>query len=266
MIKVDKDFEDIPNILTINPKHGKSREEIFNANILASNYVDNGNKYKVPSIQKRLKEIYRLKCAYCEKKLLDSPKHIEHYRPKKGGYYWLAYSWDNLLLSCGECNNPKDNNFPIKGTKVRYNNETFEMVQGLGKVYDEQEKPQIINPEKEDIMDKICFDNKGKIFSDDERVQKTIDVCKIDRDELSQLRNEILVNFRQEMEAHYQYYILKKDTSRFVPTLEQFIKNCKKENSFFAFRNYILENIELFFENKNICNIIKHIQKRRKTQ
>lgn len=60
-----------------------------------------------------LKEVF-LKCAYCDapyKAVYDGD--VEHYRPKgkvkekhpaKPGYYWLANSWDNLLLSCQHCN------------------------------------------------------------------------------------------------------------------------------------------------------------------
>ena len=112
MIKVEKDFTNIPNILTQTPTRGESREEVFNQNILSSSYCDKNHKYKVDSIQKRLKKIYHLKCAYCEQKLLDAPKHIEHYRPKDT-YYWLAYSWDNLLLCCGGCNSSKGTRFAI---------------------------------------------------------------------------------------------------------------------------------------------------------
>jgi hypothetical protein len=50
------------------------------------------------------------KCCYCET-LLDDHKpyaysEVEHWRPKSS-YYWLGYSWDNLLLSRGFCNKKK---------------------------------------------------------------------------------------------------------------------------------------------------------------
>ena len=53
------------------------------------------------------------KCAYCEAPAPASTSwDVEHYRPKgrvseradHPGYYWLAYDWDNLLLSCELCN------------------------------------------------------------------------------------------------------------------------------------------------------------------
>ena len=86
MIKVEKDFSNIPSILK-----KENREEAFNNNISSRSYCDSKNRYKVGSVQKRLNKIYNLKCAYCEQKLLDAPKHVEHYRPKNI-YYWLAYS------------------------------------------------------------------------------------------------------------------------------------------------------------------------------
>ncbi len=254
MIKVKKDFEKIPKIL-----HSNNRKIAFGANIIACDYVDKNNRYKVGGVQKELNKIYNLKCAYCEKKLLDSPKHIEHYRPKKGGYYWLAYSWDNLLLSCGECNSAKGNKFPIANSQVNYNAESFEMVQNLCDVYDQIEKPQTINPEKEDILDLLTFDTNGKISSNDTRVENTISICNLNRDPLSKLREEILVDFCDEMEAHYQYYILKNDVSRFIPTVQQFIKNCNVDNKFYAFRYFILNNIELFFEDIPLQRVITKI-------
>ena len=145
MIKVTKDFTDIPSILT-----KRKREDAFNHNIDESSYADEKNCYKVGSVQKRLNKIYHLKCAYCEKKLLDAPKHIEHYRPKDV-YYWLAYSWDNLLLSCGNCNSAKGKRFKTINKKLKYDNELYSSIHNLISYYDMLEVPLIINPEQEDI-------------------------------------------------------------------------------------------------------------------
>lgn len=65
------------------------------------------------------------KCAYCERPLLDSrDADVEHFRPKGGfcqrdpadtpeqpGYYWLAYAWENLLVSCKGCNQTHKRSF-----------------------------------------------------------------------------------------------------------------------------------------------------------
>lgn len=70
------------------------------------------------------------KCAWCEEQIRLGGAHVEHYRPKTGAwrhsrgevpqvdphcYWWLAWTWENLLLSCGTCNDPahKGNYFPL---------------------------------------------------------------------------------------------------------------------------------------------------------
>jgi uncharacterized protein (TIGR02646 family) len=76
------------------------------------------------------------KCWYCEATSTHAPFDVDHFRPKLGitvdgidvvghtGYYWLAYEWWNLRLSCQRCNRPeksdcntlhgKANEFPIQ--------------------------------------------------------------------------------------------------------------------------------------------------------
>ena len=190
MIKVNKDFTDIPKILK-----SQNRKDAFDKNISSSQYSDEKNLYKAGSVQKKLNEIYHLKCAYCEKNLLDAPKHIEHYRPKDT-YYWLAYSWDNLLLSCGSCNSSKGTKFQIKKMIVSYSNESFEDIHNLGDSYDGIEKPMVVNPEKDDVLDKLVFDKEGNISSLDDRVIYTInEVCNLNREELIQKRVKLLNDF-----------------------------------------------------------------------
>lgn len=61
-------------------------------------------------------DMFRQRCAYCESIVtIGSRGDIEHFRPKgefvtkegktiEPGYYWLAADWDNLYLSCINCN------------------------------------------------------------------------------------------------------------------------------------------------------------------
>jgi len=252
MIKVEKDFNDIPTILT-----KKSREDAFDANITSSSYSDKKDRYKVGSVQKKLNAIYHLKCAYCEQKLLDAPKHIEHYRPRNI-YYWLAYSWDNLLLCCGACNSAKGKRFSTQEPAVVYENEPFSKIHTLSDSYDAVEKPKIINPEKEDVLDLIFFKKNAKIYSDDERVDHTIEnACKLNRDELVQLRKQIVTDFINRMNKHYLYFQRDKNIRAFLPDIENFKENCQQENEFYAFRYFIINNSEVFFENRGLQKIVK---------
>lgn len=54
------------------------------------------------------------KCAYCEATTkIVSPGDVEHFRPKSK-YWWLAYCYDNYLVSCSVCNSTfKGNKFPL---------------------------------------------------------------------------------------------------------------------------------------------------------
>lgn len=54
------------------------------------------------------------KCAYCEKREEQAKyRDVEHYRPK-ARYWWLAWTWENLLFACFECNRDhKKQSFPL---------------------------------------------------------------------------------------------------------------------------------------------------------
>lgn len=54
------------------------------------------------------------KCAYCEKPEEQAKyRDAEHFRPKSL-YWWLAWTWENLLFSCMDCNREhKGEEFPL---------------------------------------------------------------------------------------------------------------------------------------------------------
>jgi hypothetical protein len=65
------------------------------------------------------------KCCYCENKIREVHNDVEHHRPKGGanrkpgctdthGYWWLAFTWENLLFACRCCNrSEKNDRFPL---------------------------------------------------------------------------------------------------------------------------------------------------------
>lgn len=88
--------------------------------------------YADASVKAELLNVHFGKCCYCEKKYIPANLHIEHFRPKKGvrqrrnqndirpGYFWLAYTWKNLLLACHQCNSVyKKTLFPLTNPKIR---------------------------------------------------------------------------------------------------------------------------------------------------
>jgi uncharacterized protein (TIGR02646 family) len=116
--------------------------------------VDNIDRsvYADDSVKKQLLRDQFHRCAYCGCYLEGPYADVEHYRPKKTyrqslssprrlGYYWLAYDWDNLLVSCAECNRTLKNDlFPLDDEALRdMDNHNIS-----------DEKPLILNPAKED--------------------------------------------------------------------------------------------------------------------
>jgi len=87
----------------------------------------NSDIYGAKSVKNKLKGVQRNKCCFCEARVAHvSHGDVEHFRPKGGfqqdegdelikpGYYWLAYDWSNLFLSCQICNQiHKKNLFPL---------------------------------------------------------------------------------------------------------------------------------------------------------
>jgi len=185
MIKIEKDFSKVPNSLQIpskeffpdgiprppNTTHKRRIELIEN-----ERYIDEqvyNDRYKQSDTRKALMNIYKNKCAYCEQNIEQN--HIEHYRPKNI-YYWLVYSWDNLLLACSDCNSYKGVNFELLGAKMSFHNtaENIRTIHFSSKKNDQIEKPKMVNPEVTDPNGKIQFRLNGIIESEDERFAYTI--------------------------------------------------------------------------------------------
>lgn len=71
-------------------------------------------KYNHEKIRAQLQSMFHGKCAYCESHIGHvSYDQIEHFRPK-GEFRDLCFSWENLLLACGRCNDKghKGEKFP----------------------------------------------------------------------------------------------------------------------------------------------------------
>lgn len=253
MIRVEKDFANVPDIL-----NSDNRKEAFENNIKDEAFSHGKTLYKPDELKIRLHNIYNKKCVYCEDSLLNSPKAIEHYRPKDI-YYWLAYSWDNLLLCCTSCNGAKGVNFDTRKNKVDYSNETFDNIHNLSNSYNSLEEPMLINPEKDDIIEDLIFNNQAVISSENDRVDYTIQTCNLNREELRILREEILEDFINSINKHYELFVKNGDISRFIPDIEIFINNCNKTKKFYTFRYFILKNINIFFGDIPIQKIVKSL-------
>lgn len=158
-------------------------------------------------------DAFHKKCAYCEAKIVLDQHNgdLDHFRPKgrvtdendrvieiedgRGrkvehpGYFWLAYSWMNLLPSCIACNRPnkvgtervgKWERFPVTGKHAR-------TAQELG-----QELPLLLNPLNDDPAQHLEFDpDTGRIIGKTDRGRMTEFVLKLNRDGLPEARRNV---------------------------------------------------------------------------
>jgi uncharacterized protein (TIGR02646 family) len=161
MIKIDKDISAIPDSLKLPFEeyfpHGipspsqtthNRRIEVINKKEYINEKKYN-ERYKQDDVKTALKNIYHKKCAFCEQQV--ELRHVEHYRPKDT-YYWLAFSWDNLLLACPLCNTNKGTNFDLLGIAIEFEktDSSIENIHNSSKEYDRIEVPKMVNPEVTD--------------------------------------------------------------------------------------------------------------------
>lgn len=214
--------------------------------ITHGSYIDEkryNERYKRPDIKKALKDLYKEKCAFCEQRV--ESRHVEHYRPKKT-YYWLAFSWDNLLVACPTCNEFKGTHFAINGALANFAN-THAAVQAIhcsSAGYDAAELPQMVNPEVTDPRGKISFSQDGRISSNDGRFAYTINTCKLDRPELNDERRTLLDTFKKDIKAVLLENARQQDQAMGIRTIvNKFIRDTNDPKApFLAFKKFAIDS------------------------
>ncbi|NJN77087.1 MAG: hypothetical protein HC803_01135 [Saprospiraceae bacterium] len=215
----------------------------------ASNFITNcNNRYKMEDIKSKLFDIYNHKCAFCEQRI--EILAVEHFRPKDI-YFWLCYSWDNLLLACVGCNSSKSNHFEVVNQAVHIPN-NINNIHGLAAQYQILEQPKFIHPEQEEVEHLLIFDIKGSVRSDDVRMKYVIEKCNLDRKKLADFRKGVHDKVErkvQELILQYKTTGKKKYLHQLQGLKQNFIDSCDKNNDstnreeFLAFRRFIINNV-----------------------
>jgi uncharacterized protein (TIGR02646 family) len=190
MIFIDKSVVATPEDLSTET-HTQGNREQYDLNSATFAFTLH-NTYKTPQVKTALRKTQGAdengiggKCAYCEKDLGEEAAHVDHFRPAGAvmegiiriypGYYWLAYTWENLYLSCLACNSSfKRDFFPLAdpGKRARSHND---------KTSDEE--PFLIDPSKDDPRDHIRFRlDIPEPFLDSEKGKRTIEIFKLDNE------------------------------------------------------------------------------------
>ena len=256
MIKVNKNIESTPTSLIpafadLFPEENPIPRTTFSTHekrmeiIISKTYNEKySERYKQDDIRDALINIYNHKCAYCEQKM--ERYNIEHYRPKKI-YYWLAFSWDNLILACPTCNGYKDVHFDLAEGKSRVTFDNTEanirLINRCSAEYDLIEKPKMVNPEVTNPLGHISFQISGIIESEDDRFKYTIEKCKIDRKYLNDDRRKIIDVFKRDIRSA----ILNPDSDtrkiQINAIITKFVNDSQDEElPFLAFRRFAIEN------------------------
>lgn len=153
-------------------------------------------------VRNRLDQLQNGVCAYCEVCVRPvSPGDIEHFRPKGGyvdedsgkyitpGYYWLAYSWTNLLVACPRCNQIwKRGRFPLSNEALRSTSPVDPSDFHLGV---------LIDPYAENPRDHIRFHREVPYaVKASVRGAGTITVLGLDAEDLNAARSKVLRTIR----------------------------------------------------------------------
>ena len=140
----------LPTLVGIETKYGDGRKS-------GGDGRPPDDLWKRPDVMGALYAMQGRVCAYCEQKLPESDRgDVEHFRPKSL-YRWLAYAFENYLLSCGQCNSTyKRSRFPLRAGALAFG---FERRHELA-----QEQRLLLNPAEDPTeawLDYDVLDDNG---------------------------------------------------------------------------------------------------------
>lgn len=207
--------------------------ETYNAHGAPSKELsDKLDGYSVGNVRETLFRNQHKKCAWCERRRDYSSNPIEHYRPKDGAwrnhptekpkrpspghYWWLTWTWENLLFACARCNDQghKANYFPLVSGSAEAPAPATPLSSIPAELFDmTAEQPMLLDPAVDSFLDHIRWvpANEGlarRLWTWtprplSERGQWTIDILKLTElsDELQQHLLDALDRL-EEVEQH----------------------------------------------------------------
>jgi uncharacterized protein (TIGR02646 family) len=164
--------------------------------------------YGHPTVKQQLETAQWNKCCYCEIRIVSEHGDVEHFRPKAGvrqaegerlhrpGYFWLVYTWSNLLYACSKCNRTyKRDLFPLEDLASR-----ADALRDGGSTA--KEALLLVDPSGEEPEASIEFDEERALpRSGARRGRVTIDLVGLNRMELLAERRERLEKIRLKFET-----------------------------------------------------------------
>lgn len=231
MIKYDRNAVNSTKILPLIAPENKQandkilREEIHRAKKDGRPAKFNSRIYGNREIKRQLSMLSHGKCYYCDQYIESSAYgDVDHYRPKSK-YWWLAYTWENLVFSCQLCNQMyKKGHFPVAGRRANGPRSNLD-----------DERPLLINPLDENPEDHIAYDSDGdevSIISCGDSSGRRVEVCL----KYYGLNRESLLNSRRVMISYLKVYraLLEDSPPAQKDIIIREVKDMAAENSEFA--------------------------------
>ena len=191
-------------------------------------------------VRKQLFQDQHFKCVFCESRIKETMYgDVEHFRPKGGwkqnasdvlqqpGYYWLAYEWSNLTLSCQLCNQEyKKNHFPLLNPKRRAKSHLDDFT---------REQPVLVDPTRENPEEFIEFHEEVARGIDAQgRGLRTIEILKLDR--FDEVRRDHLTTVRrmQRVVKSFEGVPMNPEQAAAVAECQAFLAECQEDGAVFA--------------------------------
>jgi hypothetical protein len=273
MVHRDKDFGSPPAAL-IDDKWNDLKASLL---IEKSTHEVKSSCYRDSTID-ALMILYKNKCAICERDR-GTELQVDHYRPKKPrnnqtqikynqlGYYWLAYTWSNLLPLCSKCNGNKSNKFPLLGWSDLNRISDHNNVSGLNPFapsdlnwLQQKEQPLIVNPEYDKLPERhFSFKSNGKIVGRTPEGIETINVCQLNRKDLIRERLKIRKDYTIAIKSAFDDFIKNKNQSELKGELSATFKliklNCHKDAGHSYFNLFLFKYYDYFISSKLPTNL-----------
>ena len=153
-----------------------------------------------PSVLEELDRIAAGRCMFCSR-LAAEELGPHRFRPPQDAvaadgstsrrhYWWLAYEWQNIYLTCGDCHFAQGSKFPVASKRVRV---------GAKKELNNKERPLLIDPFEDDPELAFVYLDSGEVVSREERGQVTIETFDLNRPVLQAERRLTALEVRHEI-------------------------------------------------------------------
>jgi energy-coupling factor transporter ATP-binding protein EcfA2 len=231
LIRIDRRRRPAPRILH-SPKFGASRaqaEEHFARELptLRQRRFAFEPIFRERTVREALVELFHGKCAFCESPVLATGStEGRRFRPPQEAvgangdiswphYWWLAYEWDNLYLTCALCNRSAGSRFPVRGARAP--------VGATDIALREQERALLLDPCWDDPDSHLAFDEPGFVAPLTEVGRHTIDVFDLNRKSLVSARREAvqIASTMQRLEPRHVSELLNDPDRSYLAAMRQ---------------------------------------------